>query len=77
MPREAKTQIPSKPVVRAVASVLLVIGLIHMYLAVIHYSTLGWAALFLFLGGFSISGFALVALKTGNPEWILLDLMVE
>lgn len=70
-------QIPPKWLVRTVAIVLLVIGFALMYFAGINFGALDWwFAVGAFLAGFSVAGAALASLITGNPEWILLNLIL-
>jgi hypothetical protein len=76
MSRKVVTQIPPKPVVRLVAALLLIGGLVIMYLAVVGYTTLGWPAIILFFSGLTTAGFATISLISGDPEWILLDLII-
>ncbi len=68
-------QIPPKGVVRFVAAIILVIGVALMVIAVTNAVALGWYALLVFVSGLTSAGFAVVALRTGKPEWILLDML--
>ena len=69
-------QIPPKGLVRFVGVVLLLMSIVIMFVAVTNIAGLGWLWLVVFLGGLTSAGFAGVAIYTGNPEWILLDLML-
>ena len=62
---------------RTVASVLLVIGIFLIYIAVTNHEALGMGfALLVGLGGITTSSFALMAIITADPSWILLDLIL-
>lgn len=77
MSRKEVEQIPPKWIVRTVAAVLLPIGVVLMGLAVVNFSALG--ALFaigVFAAGISLTAAAATSLYTGNPEWILLNLIL-
>ena len=77
MSRKSVEQIPPKWVVRTVSCVLLPIGVVLMYLAVVNFSTLGgWFAVGVFAAGLSVATAAVASLYTGNPEWILLNLIL-
>ena len=68
-------QIPPKGFVRVIGVVLFVIGLAMVYVGIVNISTLGWTSTFVILPGLATAGFAATAVYTGDPEWILLDLM--
>lgn len=77
MSRNEAEQIPPKWIVRTVAAVLLPVGILLMCIAVINLSTLG--ALFaigVFAAGLGLAAAAATSLYTGNPEWILLNLIL-
>lgn len=76
MARKSATQVPPKPVVRAVAAVLLAGSIVVMYVVTVNFSTIGWPAAAFFLGALTTAGFSLASLITGDPEWILLDLII-
>lgn len=76
MARKPAAQIPSKSVVRVVAALLFAGGVALMYLTATNLSTLGWPAIALFIGGLTTAGFAVTSFVTGDPEWILLDLIL-
>lgn len=56
--------------------VLFIIGVVFMFIAVTNVQALGWFSLGIFLGGFGTSGLAVAAIYTGNPEWVLLDIIL-
>lgn len=78
MKNTSHTRIPPKWVVRAVASIMLVIGFVLMYLAVANFTVLGtWFAIGVFAAGLGASVAASMSLYTGDPEWILLNLIIS
>lgn len=77
MKHQSVEQIPPKWVVRSVSCVLLPLGLVLMYLAAAQFSSLGvWFAIGVFAAGLSVAMAAVASLYTGNPEWILLNLIL-
>ncbi len=63
--------------VRAVAVPLLLVGLLLIYLAVVNFTALGvWFGIGVFIAGCGIAVAALASLYSGNPEWILLNLIL-
>lgn len=73
-----RPSIPPPEVVRFVAAILLVIPIAIIVIAIMHFTALGW----LFATGLIASGLASIyceikALSTGDPEWILLDLIIR
>lgn len=74
--REPVTSIPPAWVVRVVAVVTLALGVSLCVVSVVNYRTLGWWALLGVVSGLWTAFFSLIALKTGRPEWLLLDLIV-
>ena len=75
--KRSDTQIPPKWLVRVFGTLVLLAGFALMYGSVSGAAALGWAAVLIFLGGLGMSSFAAIAIYTGNPEWILLDLIVS
>lgn len=47
-----------------------------MSLAVLNYEALGWTAYVIFLGSAATIYFPIKAIHTGDPEWVLLDLII-
>lgn len=77
MKRSSDEQIPPKWLVRAVAFPLLLVGIFLMYLAIVNFAMLGtWFGIGVFLSGFGLVAAAMASLYTGNPEWILLNLIL-
>lgn len=74
--KKPDTQVPPKWVVRCVGVVLLFLGLALVYIAATNFSAIGWPAAFMILGGLSTAGFATASIYSGNPSWILLDLIL-
>lgn len=70
------TQIPPKWLVRVVGIVLLVLALALICIATINFAVIGWPAILMIIGGLTTSGFAAAAIRTGDPVWILLDLIL-
>lgn len=76
MSRRNKHPIPSPGVVRVVATVLLLIDLVLIAVLVLNYQTLQWTGWLLLIGAATSMYFPIMALKTGDPEWVLLDLII-
>lgn len=67
----------SPTLVRVVASVLLAIGLLLIYIVMTNYSALGvWPSIAIGISGVGMSGCATLSLITADPAWILLDLIM-
>lgn len=74
--RRAET-IPPRSVVRVVAGVMLIVNILLILLVILYFSTIGLGLAFLVLGVSTVSAvLSLMALKTGDPEWLLLDLIL-
>lgn len=77
MKRESVEQIPPKWVVRTVSCALLFIGAVLVCLAIVNFTALGfWFGVGVFVAGLSLATAAFASLYTGNPEWILLNLIL-
>lgn len=74
--RKKKYPIPGTGVVRATGVVLLSIDILLMTVAVMNYQVLGWTAYAIFFGSAATIYFPIKAIQTGDPEWILLDLIL-
>ncbi len=75
--RSADTQIPPKWLVRVVSCVPLVAGAVILYAAITNFAVFGWwFGTGIFLAGASVTGASLASLYTGDPEWILLNLIL-
>lgn len=62
--------------VRCVATPVLAIGILLLYIVATNYHTLGvWTSIGIGFSGVSISGGALMSLITADPAWIMLDLI--
>lgn len=73
--KKRKYQIPSPGFVRAFAVFLLAVDLGVIVVVVTNFSSFGgWGIVPLIAAAIS-SYFPVMALKTGNPEWVLLDLI--
>ena len=73
--KRQSSQIPPKGLVRTVGVVLLGLGLAILYVSVVNYVALGWLAIVYILIGITTVGAAAAATYTGDPTWILLDLI--
>ena len=63
--------------VRTVASVIIIIDIATLALVITGYSNIGLVASIIFtLGAISSGYMSIMALKTANPAWVLLDLIV-
>ena len=74
--RKSKHPIPPRGFVRAVGVVLLSSDILLMALAVLNYEALGWMAYVIFFGSAATIYFPIKAIQTGDPEWVLLDLII-
>lgn len=74
--KSAKYKIPSSGVVRTVAAVLLLIDLAIIAVLGISFQTLDWTGYLLMIGAVVSMYFPVKALQTGDPEWVLLDLII-
>lgn len=72
----AKEQIPPTWLVRVVASVTLVAGVALVILSIVYFKALGpLPAIGALLAGIAITSGSVASLWTGDPEWILLNLI--
>jgi len=71
-----KHPIPPRGFVRGVGVILLAFDILLMTLAVMNFNALGWMAYVIFFGSLATIYFPIKAIKTGNPEWVLLDLII-
>lgn len=70
------TQIPPKFVVRVVAAILLLASLAVLFFSIRYFQDIGTAgATIAIIGGLSTALCAEESLRTGKPEWILLNLI--
>lgn len=74
--KRRKYGIPSPGVVRVFAVALLTIDLALIGVLVGNYSNLDWIGHVLLISTVASMYFPLMALKTGDPEWVLLDLIL-
>lgn len=76
MNSESEPQTPPKFIVRIVASIIGVLALVSIVASVYNFSSLGAVyALSIIVFAGVILFFSILALKTGNPEWVLLGLL--
>lgn len=78
MKRRSATQIPPRGLVRAVAAIMLLVGLMIIYIGVINFTGF-WLlpSIGILIVGCAASGTSTMSLITGDPEWILLDLILS
>lgn len=76
MVRKSKYPIPGPGVVRATGVVLFGIDIFMIAMVVMNYQALGWMAYAIFFGSAATIYFPIKAIQTGDPEWILLDLIL-
>lgn len=77
MKKTSTSNEPRKPVVMIVAVVMLIMALALVALGIIYVANLGWMmAVIVILSGLSSAGMSLMTIITGNPAWILLDLIL-
>jgi hypothetical protein len=63
--------------VRVISVVMLVLGIALMHFAIVNFSTLDlWLSIGAIAAGFGAMTAATTSLITGNPEWILLNLII-
>jgi len=74
--KRSKYPIPSRGFVRGVGVLLLGTDILLMTLAVLNYEALGWMAYIIFFGSAATIYFPIKAIQTGDPEWVLLDLII-
>lgn len=74
--KSTKYKIPSPAVVRTVAVIILVIDLAVIAVLGISFQTLDWTGYLLMIGAAVSTFFPIKALQTGDPEWVLLDLII-
>ncbi len=74
--RKSKYGIPSPSAVRVFAAILLLLDIAVMIVLALNYQTLEWTGYALFFSVASSTYFPIMALKTGDPEWVLLDLIL-
>jgi hypothetical protein len=67
--------IPAPWFVRTFAAFLLALDIGIMAFVVLNYESLGWSAYLLFFGSAASSYFPIMALKTGDSEWVMLDMI--
>lgn len=72
----SKHRIPAPWFVRTFATFLLALDIGIMAFVVLNHEALGWSAYLLFFGSLASAYFPIMALKTGDPEWVLLDLIL-
>lgn len=73
--RKKKYSIPPPWFVRTFAVLLLLIDLTILAILAVNWATLEWTGYALFGGVLVTMYFPIMALKTGDPEWVLLDLI--
>lgn len=61
---------------RTFAAFLLALDIGIMTFVALNHESLGWSGYLLFFGSAASAYFPIMALKTGNPEWVLLDLIL-
>lgn len=71
-----KHPIPSRGFVRAMGVVILGINVFLVVVAVMNFQALGWIAWGIIAGCLATIYFPIKAIRTGDPEWILLDLIM-
>lgn len=77
MTRRKPEQLVSPTLVRIVATILFFIGLLLVYVAATNYDAMGvWFAIGVGLGGATTCMFSAQSFITGDPEYILLDLII-
>ena len=77
MTRRKPEQLVSPTLVRIVAAILFFIGLFLIYIAATNYDAMGiWVALGVGIGGATSCMFSAQSFITGDPEYILLDLII-
>lgn len=59
-----------------VAVIMIVIGAVLVWLAIVNATALGWWAFVPGLTGLSTITFAVIAIQSNNRAWILLDLIL-
>lgn len=74
--RKSASQIPPPGMVRFVALIMLLADAAVVVLAVTNFQALGWLAWLAIIGSVGTIYFPIKSLQTGDPEWILLDLML-
>ena len=73
---KTKYPIPPRWFVRTTGQVLLLADILLMTLAILNYESLGWTAYIIFFGSAATIYFPIKAIQTGDPEWVLLDLII-
>jgi hypothetical protein len=73
--KKRTSSIPPPWFVRVVGGAILGFDLLLMTLAVLNYEVLGWSAYVIFFSALITVYFPIKAIQTGNPEWVLLDIM--
>lgn len=73
---KSKYPIPPRGFVRVAGVVLLGIDILLMTLAVVNHETLGWMAYVIFFGSAVVAYFPIKAIQTGDPQWVLLHLII-
>jgi hypothetical protein len=74
--RGEKYRIPSPWFVRLFATFLLAVDMGIIVVVLTNFSTFEWLGVIVLLAAIVSSYFPVMALKTGDPEWVLLDLIL-
>lgn len=59
-----------------IASIVILLDIVLLVIAATNMSTLGWWSLAITIGAISSLYLSVVAIKTNNPAWLLLDLIL-
>lgn len=69
-------RVERSPFVMLIAGMIWLANAVIIGVAAMNFTTLGWWAILLIVGGLSSMFLALATIVTGKPEWILLDLIL-
>ena len=74
MSEKSKTE-PNLPL-RVIATLFIVMNIILLGISIYHVSTLGWLSIAIVCGSLTSILFSVKAIKTNDPTWLMLDLII-